>query len=296
MCPKDESDRQYPENTIRPTEDILVLHVDDEPQLADMVGSYLEQIDDDLSIIAESDARSGLAQLDDNAIDCIISDYQMPGMDGIEFLQAVRSEYPNLPFILFTGEGSEDVASKAINAGVTSYLQKNGTDTYELLAQQVQNAVGHHRSQRLAKITQDRLFDLYEQADGFYVLDEDWRITYWNQQVADRTGRAPEEVLGQIYWDVFPEATEIATEDCFRTAMDTGDPQRFEVWYDPGEYWADVRVYPLDDGLFVHSRDISEIKEREQELERRNHILESFANTVSHDLRNPLSVAEGQLQ
>ncbi|WP_080505315.1 hybrid sensor histidine kinase/response regulator [Halorubrum aethiopicum] len=274
----------------------LVLHVDDDPQFGNMVSLYLEKIRDNLTVVTETDAGSGLDRVENDPIDCIISDYQMPKMDGLEFLEAVRDEYPNLPFILFTGEGSERIASEATTHNVTSYLQKSGTETYELLAQQVENAVNHHRSKRLAKVTEDRLFGLYEQADGFYMLDENWTITYWNPRISERTGRDPEDVLGRSYWNVFPEAKELKTEPHFREAMETRNPVKFEVWYEPCEYWADVRAYPIDRGLFVHSRNISDIKEQEREIERRNHILESFANTVSHDLRNPLQVAEGRLQ
>ncbi len=59
----------------------------------------------------------------------------MPGQDGIEFLESVRAIDEKLPFILFTGKGSEEVASEAISAGVTDYLQKHqGTDQYTMLA------------------------------------------------------------------------------------------------------------------------------------------------------------------
>lgn len=50
----------------------------------------------------------------------------MPGLDGLDVLERVRGEYPDLPFILFTGKGSEEIASDAISKGVTDYLQKGG--------------------------------------------------------------------------------------------------------------------------------------------------------------------------
>ncbi len=94
----------------------------------------------------------------------------MPGIDGLEFLQAVRERYPDLPFILFTGEGSETVASDAIAAGVTDYLQKgSGTEQYELLANRIRNAVRARREDERAD-RQEQLMRLTEFAgdtDGF---------------------------------------------------------------------------------------------------------------------------------
>ena len=56
----------------------------------------------------------------------IVSDYQMPGMNGIEFLKRLRSQLGHIPFILFTGRGREEVAIEALNCGADFYLQKGG--------------------------------------------------------------------------------------------------------------------------------------------------------------------------
>ena len=58
--------------------------------------------------------------------DAIISDYQIPDMDGIEFLKKVRSSGNSIPFIIFTGKGREEVVIEALNAGADFYLQKGG--------------------------------------------------------------------------------------------------------------------------------------------------------------------------
>jgi PAS domain S-box-containing protein len=277
-------------------DDIVVLHVDDEPHFRELVTSYLERHNDNITVITETDPSEALGRLQDERIDCVVSDHQMPGMTGIELLEAVREEYPNLPFFLFTGRGSEDVAAEAIEAGVTSYLQKGGSEVYGQLANRIQNAVNRRQSERRAKVARSRLLSLYEQTDGFYILDSHWQVVYWNQQIADRTGIPREEILGEVFWDMFEPAAEMEIADHFHHAMNAGEPTEFETYYEPFDYWAEVRAYPVSDGLFIHSRDISTEKERETDLERRNNILESFANTVSHDLRNPLNVAEGKLQ
>ena len=275
---------------------VRVLHVDDDPQFGTLVRTYLGELDDSITVLTETDARCGLERLETELVDCIVSDYQMPRTDGLEFLAAVREEFPNLPFILFTGKGSEEIASKALNAGVDSYLQKNGGETYDILLNRIRNAVSRERSRQRAKVAQDRLIQLYEQTDGFYILDDEWTITYWNRQIAERTGYGPDDVIGREFWDVFPEAVETSVYDTFQDAMENRERIEFEVNYQPHGYWVELRVAPVPEGLFIHSRDITEKKRQSQEIQYRNEILESFASTVSHDLRNPLNVAEGNLQ
>jgi PAS domain S-box-containing protein len=131
------------------TSAIQVLHVDDESSFGDLVADFLEREEDRFDVVTETGAADGLERVEQNTPDCIVSDFQMPGKDGIEFLESVREEYPDLPFILFTGKGSEEVASDAISSGATDYLQKgSGTDQYKLLANRVTNAVEQHQSKR----------------------------------------------------------------------------------------------------------------------------------------------------
>jgi DNA-binding NtrC family response regulator len=126
---------------------ITVLHVDDDPSLVELTAEFLQRHRENLTVRMATDPHSAL-DVDIDEVDCIVSDYDMPGMDGVEFLERVRNEYPSLPFILFTGKGSEAVASEAISAGVTDYLQKGtGTEQYELLCQKIENAVGRQRAQ-----------------------------------------------------------------------------------------------------------------------------------------------------
>jgi len=103
---------------------IRLLHVDDEADFAETAGAFLEREDGRITVETAEDADVALSRLAETAVDCVVSDFDMPGRNGIEFLRVVRAEYPDLPFILFTGKGSEEVASEAISAGVTDYLQK----------------------------------------------------------------------------------------------------------------------------------------------------------------------------
>lgn len=125
---------------------IEVLLVDDDEQSRELTTVFLNERSDRLSITEASSARAALDLLAEDGrartVDCVVSDYKMPVMDGIDFLNAVRDEHPTLPFILYTGQGSERVAKKAILDDVTDYVEKDvGPGQYEVLAARIEKAV-----------------------------------------------------------------------------------------------------------------------------------------------------------
>ena len=130
------------------TDAIDVLLVDNEPSFAELAAEMLSRVDDSLSIETVTSADDALVAVEESPLECIVSDYDMPGMNGLELLEAVRNRNADLPFILFTGKGSEEIASEAIAAGVTQYLQKkSGREQYALLANQIRNAVSQYRTE-----------------------------------------------------------------------------------------------------------------------------------------------------
>ncbi|MFC6873966.1 hybrid sensor histidine kinase/response regulator [Halobellus marinus] len=134
-------------------ESIRVLHVDDDSSIGELTATLLEREDERIEVQTAASTDEGLAIAAEQSIDCIVSDYEMLGRSGLDFLEAVREDQPDLPFILYTGKGSEEVASDAISAGVTDYLQKGvGADQYALLANRIRNAVeGYRDSQRVTE-------------------------------------------------------------------------------------------------------------------------------------------------
>jgi PAS domain S-box-containing protein len=172
------------------TETIRVLHVDDEPSFADLTAEFLERDDDRFEVCTETRAHAGLERLANERIDCVVSDYEMPEMDGLEFLRAVREADEEVPFILFTGRGSEAVASDAIAAGVTDYLQKGaGTDQYTVLANRIGNAVEQARSRRALSASQERL--------SLFIDQSPLGVIEWNGEFeVVRVNDAAQEILG----------------------------------------------------------------------------------------------------
>ncbi|MGD0080968.1 MAG: PAS domain S-box protein [Methanoregula sp.] len=126
---------------------ISVLYVDDESDLLDTGKSYLEQTQE-FAVATASSGSAALELIKSNGIQAIVSDYQMPGMDGIELLKQVRAMNINIPFIMFTGKGREEIAVKAFENGADFYLQKGG-DTESLfteLMHKIKAAVEHRRA------------------------------------------------------------------------------------------------------------------------------------------------------
>jgi PAS domain S-box-containing protein len=180
----------------RPDE-VTILHVDDDPDVAELTKTYLERVDEDFAVTSETTVVRALSHLRDGGVDCVISDYEMPTTDGIEFLEIVREEYPDLPFILFTGKGSEEVASEAIAAGVTDYMQKGlGSDQYEVLANRVRNAVEQYRTQQQFWDALTWYQRLVEQDLAGVFIVQDREFVYVNQRLADVFGYTQNELVG----------------------------------------------------------------------------------------------------
>ncbi len=171
-----------------------------------MAAEFLARADERIVVDTAGSASDGLDRLAGNGYDCVISDYDMPGQNGIEFLETVRDRDPDLPFILYTGKGSEEVASEAIAAGVTDYLQKEGgTDQYAVLANRARNAVEKHRAERDAEQTRNRMLAITENSeDTILTIDATSRIQFVNAAVEQLLGYPPSELVGQSLTTLMP--------------------------------------------------------------------------------------------
>ena len=99
-----------------------ILVVDDEPALGRLLKDYLQM--KGFTYTGASNAFEGLIKLQQNNIDLVVSDIQMRGKDGIEFMQEVHKEHPDLPFIIMTGYTEDYSYQDIINAGATDFITK----------------------------------------------------------------------------------------------------------------------------------------------------------------------------
>lgn len=103
-----------------------VLFVDDEPDLAELAKLFLKKQSSKLVIETANSAIEGLKKIKNSEFDAVISDYDMPKMDGLEFFEALKEEGKELFFIVFTGSGRDGLKEEAEEMGVDGYLRKGG--------------------------------------------------------------------------------------------------------------------------------------------------------------------------
>ncbi|RLM63942.1 PAS domain S-box protein [Halorubrum sp. Atlit-8R] len=270
---------------------LRVLHVDDDPAYLDLTATYLERIDEAFAVTSETDVDDALETLDDEAIDCVVSDYDMPQADGLELLQRVRDRGIEIPFVLFTGKGSEEIASEAISAGATDYIQKRGgNDQYEVLANRVRNAVDQHRSRVALAESEERLSRFIDQSPlGTIEYDADFRIVRANPAAEEILGYDESELLGGT-WLPFVPASErrhvaalerdlLSDKGGYQSVNENvrGDGERIRcAWHNQVVTDADGAVI----GVFSQFEDVTEETARKREIERTNAVLSTALDAL----------------
>jgi PAS domain S-box-containing protein len=271
---------------------IRTLVVDDSDFFAEMTADTLTQ-QHGIESVAANSAMEALERLDEGGFDCVISDYEMPEMDGLELLEEIRETNPSIPFILLTGRGDEETASAAIAAGVADYLLKLEVvedKQYGRLANRIKNVVSQERTRKKFESL------VSDSPDGIVHLTTDETILSVNPSMARRLGADPDTLVGQQLSEVMDSEAASQRLEAGKTAVENGTATRSEDAVGGRHYhnqYIPVDSHRKSDTFQLVSRDITERVERQRELERQNERLEEFASVVSHDLRNPLNVAQG---
>jgi PAS domain S-box-containing protein len=135
---------------------ICAIYIDDDPILLEIAKAFLE-IDGEITVDTATSAMEALVKLETNDYDAVICDFQMPMVDGLEFLKTLRLQGRDVPFILFTGKGREDVAIQALNNGADFYLQKGGDPKSQFveLKNMLIRSVGQRRAEESAKDSEE---------------------------------------------------------------------------------------------------------------------------------------------
>lgn len=246
-----------------------MLLVDDEPLFLNVSKALLEK-EPEIECVTAGSASEAFARMDEITVDAIVSDYDMPVMDGIEFLKKVRETIPDMPFILLTGRGREEVVIEALNNGVDIYLQKGGDPKTQFaeLRHQISLAVERRRLGELYRT----IFDVTGTA--IVMVDENTTILLANRGVEQFTGYSRGEIEGKKSWMEFIEDDDLERMVRYhrdRWTMSGSAPENYEFGFIDRDGRArtgllNLRMIPGTRKAIISVVDITVRKQTERDL------------------------------
>lgn len=263
---------------------ISVLYVDDERAFLDLGKIFLER-NGELFLESAQSGKEALEKLRSNSYDAIVSDYQMPELDGIELLKEVRQSYDYIPFILFTGKGREEIVIEAINHGADFYLQKGGSPTAQFaeLEHQIKKAVERKRAQDALEESEEKFRSLVENSlEGIIIIDMAGKILFLNRAVGVIIGGTQyKDLVGNcnILSFLHPQSYPAAIRDLVKVAAGTDTylvtyrakiPSGEDKWI---ECIGKKITYGRSPAILLSLREITDKKHTEDRLSRINETL-----------------------
>jgi len=258
---------------------IHLLHVDDDPGFADLTAAKLRRLREDLTVTTVDNAADGRDRLADRDVDCVVSGYDMPETDGLEFLSMVRESHPEVPFVMFTGTGSETLAGEAISAGADGYLPKDEySEQFRLLLQRVERLVSQSRAGTSYREVFDKTdvpLSIRDPETGAFVDA--------NEQYCELIGYDRDEIPSLTSDEIGVGEPPYTTERVHELLRETvEDGARTVEWLnersDGERIHVESTLQPATirgkQRVLVSSRDVTEQKRRKAELERKNDLLE----------------------
>jgi PAS domain S-box-containing protein len=209
---------------------IRVLHVDDDSSILEISKLIMMDMDASLEFDNAICVDEAFKKLSTGQYDVVISDYEMPQKNGLQFLKELREGKNEIPFILFTGKGREEVVIQALNLGADHYVNKQGSPetVYSELAHLVSSAV--EKSRAKLRNENDSLA-LHNVRDAIVSSDANFIITSWNKAAEELFGFGSDEVLQKNVDDVFEKIEVEPTYDELMRQLKTTGQFQGEVVY-----------------------------------------------------------------
>ncbi|PSQ33010.1 hypothetical protein BRD11_05990 [Halobacteriales archaeon SW_12_69_24] len=306
-----------------------VLYVDGDRGRAEAVRESLETANRSVVTAAGAEAgRKRLAGADSAGFDCVVSAMDPSEADSVEFLRSVRAVDPSVPFVLYPHAGSDPVAAEALVTGATDYVPRTDGPGHEPLLEAVrdtveqgstsppsqaqEDAVEHGSTSPGSQARQDavetphaqRFEPLFEHLPTPVLYGEirpDGPIVERVNPAFEETfGYDADELVGENLDElIVPTDRKDGAAEINQRLLD-GERVHTEVRRLTPEGVRDFRLDVVGrtstvEGYAIYT-DVTESKRRQRRLQRQNERLEKFVSVVSHDLRNPLSVARGNIE
>ncbi len=203
---------------------IKVLHIDDEETQLEMMGTFLDLSGYPISCISTSDPSQALTLLKTEVFDCIITDFSMPDMNGIDLARKIR-DFSSIPIILYTGRGSEEVAETAFSVGVNDYIRKELQPShYQILAERIVKTVEKKRAENI-------YIDIVEDTIDAVIIQVGTKIVFANSAQTRLFGASsPLEIIGTdiLEW-VETDDKEILLEALLETQIKKGVTDQYNI-------------------------------------------------------------------
>ena len=250
------------------TSEIRLLYVDDEPSLLDIGKVFLED-SGEFKVTNALSAADALKLLEQENFDTIISDYQMPEMDGIQFLVEVRARFGQIPFILFTGRGREEIVIQAINSGADFYLQKGGDPGAQFaeLSHKIKSAASRKKADDALRKSEEKYRHLIEHSDEVIVVAQDGMLKLVNQKAIELTGYSEQELLSMSFFScIHPNDRAMVIERYQKRMKREEAPSRYAFRLSSKEgsiRWVELSVVLIDwEGRSATLNFLTDITER----------------------------------
>ena len=190
---------------------IRVLHIDDEEDFLYLTKEFIEKMSGgEIEVESLRDSAKVIDRLKSNEIDVVVCDYLMEDLNGLDLLKTIKQENLNIPFIIFTGRGREEVVIDALNLGASYYLRK-GSDArsqYAELVHQIKTAIRHKKAE---EILQSRELELKKERDllqlflneasaMFVIIDSDENVELMNKKVTSVLGYKEKDLIGKNWF------------------------------------------------------------------------------------------------
>jgi PAS domain S-box-containing protein len=255
-----------------------VLHVDDDSSFLTIAKECL-RMHGEFQVETARCIEEAKDKLGREKYDVIVCDYQIPGKDGLEFLKELRKEGNDIPFIIFTGKGREEVAIKALNMGADGYFNKNGEPktVYGELAHGIRQALERKTAKAERWQREEKLrATLDSSPDPIIISDLDGSIIDCNEATLTLTGYpSKKEIVGKNSFEFIAEKDRERALKNLKKASEQEAVKNVEYTFlkkGKEEYQGELSVTALKDssgnitGFVGTIRDITERKETERRL------------------------------
>jgi PAS domain S-box-containing protein len=269
--------------------EIKVLHIDDDESLLFLSKKMLEEIDPKISITNISSPEKVVDRCME--YDLIITDYAMPHVNGIELAKKIRDRY-DVPIIIYTGKGSEEVAEEAFHAGIDDYIRKELEPAHvQVLARRIRGVVERDRALKGLRRSEERyrhLFDNMNEGVALHrmVYDDmgnavDYVVLNVNSSYEKLTGMTREQAQGALGSEVY--GVENLFIDRFREVAETGEPIVFDSYQGSIDkhFWISL-FSPEKDHVAVVFKDVTDEKRLMEELVRKEERIRNVLRVSPH--------------